>query len=112
MNISGMASKQRFYCIVFSSVPWKLQKRGRNLCCWPEFNNMLVKVLEKLLPFAEYVLADQCCLVSWPYYSARPMCFGSRGPSEGWQRTSQHLKIVFWGGGDSGLDIGSRQMLY
>ena len=43
---------------------------------------MLVKVLEKLLPFAEYVLADQCCLVPWPYYSARPMCFGSRGPRE------------------------------
>ena len=73
---------------------------------------MLVKVLERLLPFAKYVLTDQCCLVPRPYYSARPMCFGSRGPSEGWQRTSQHLTTVFWGGGDSGLDIGSRQMLY
>ena len=71
---------------------------------------MLVKVLEKLLPFAEYVLADQCCLVPRPY-SARPMCFGSCGPSEGWQRTSQHLTTVFWGGGDSDLDIGSRQKL-
>jgi len=82
LNISGMASKQSFYCIVFSSVPWKLRKRGRNLCCWPEFNNMLVKVLEKLLPFAKYVLADQCYLVARPYYSARPVCFRSRGPSE------------------------------
>ena len=106
-----MASKQRFYCIVFPSVPWKLRKRGRNLCCRPEFNNMLVKVLEKLLPFAKYVLTEQRCLVPRPY-SARPMCFGSRGPSEGRQRTSQHLTTVFWGGGDSGLDIGSRQMLY
>ena len=33
------------------------------------------------------------------------------GAGEGWQRTSQHLTTVFWGGGASGLDIGSRQML-
>ena len=107
---NGFQAKFLLHC--FLQRPLEIKKRGRNLCCWPEFNNMLVKVLEKLLPFAEYVLADQCCLVPRPYYSARPMCFGSRGPSEGWQRTSQHLKTVFWGGGDSGLDIGSRQMLY
>ena len=106
-----MASEQSFYCIVFSSVPWKLQKRGRNLCCWPEFNNMLVKVLEKLLPFAEYVLADQCCLVPWPYYSARPMCFGSRGPSEfsfGRSSRIQHRNVLTekaWEDAAQGLGI-------
>ena len=36
---------------------------------------------------------------------------GGGGGREGWQRTSQHLTTVFWEGGASGLDIGSRQML-
>ena len=43
---------------------------------------MLVKVLERLLPFAKYVLTDQYCLVPRPYYCARPVCFESRGPGE------------------------------
>ena len=106
-----MASKQRFYGIVFPSVPWKLRKRGRNPYCWPEFNNKLVKVLEKLLPFAKYVRTDHYCLVTRPYYSARPMCFGSRGPSEfsfGRSSRIQHRNVLTekaWEDAAQGLGI-------